>query len=80
MLKMFILFYLYFPFLICLACVIIIGYLCLCDMKECIQKIKKTKKRWINYVKRTVAFDFVDFMVVLCFGNNWIGGKEKLKC
>lgn len=44
MLKMFILFYLYFPFLICLACVIIIGYLCLCDMKECIQKIKKIKR------------------------------------
>lgn len=42
--KMFILFYLYFPFLFCLSCVIIIGYLCLCDMKECIQKIKKNKK------------------------------------
>lgn len=45
MFKMFVLFYLYFPFLICLSCVIIIGCLCLCDMKECIQKIKKNKKR-----------------------------------
>ncbi len=44
MLKMFILFYLYFPFLVCLSCVIIIGYLCLCDMKECIHKIKKIKR------------------------------------
>lgn len=44
MLKMFILFYLYFPFLTCPLCVIIIGYLCLCDMNECIQKIKKIKR------------------------------------
>ena len=44
MLKIFILFCLYFPFLICLLCVVIIGYLCLYDMKECIQKIKKIKR------------------------------------
>nr|DAI66972.1 MAG TPA: hypothetical protein [Caudoviricetes sp.] len=41
---MFTLFYLYFLFLICLSCVIIIGYLCLCDMKECIREIKKIKR------------------------------------
>lgn len=34
----------------------------------------------MNYVKRAVAFDFINCMVVLCFGNNRIGGKEKLKC
>lgn len=44
MFKMFVLFCLHFPFLVCLSCVIIIGYLCLCDMKECIQKIKKIKR------------------------------------
>ena len=44
MFKMLILLYLYFPFLICLSCVIIVGYLCLCDMMECIQKIKKIKR------------------------------------
>lgn len=44
MLKMLILFYMYFPFLICLSCVIIIGHLCLCDMMECVQKVKKIRR------------------------------------
>lgn len=33
----------------------------------------------MNHVKCTVAFDFINCMVVLCFGNNRIGRKGKLK-
>lgn len=44
MFKMFILFYMYFPFLICLSCVVVFSYLCLCDMLECIRKINKIKR------------------------------------
>ena len=37
------------------------------------------KKRWINYVKCTVALDFINSKVVLCFDNNWIGRKGEIK-
>ena len=38
---------------------------------------KENKKRWINYVKYTIAFDFIDCKVYDYFNDNWIDRMEK---